>query len=149
MLQFTLGATDTDVPAQRLTFSLDPGAAAGATVSTNGLFSWTPIYAPATNSFTVRVTDDGVPPASTTGTFKVVVGVLPRFTGGSSLVSGNQVTFGFQATPGAVYQVQYKNRLGDTNWTNLEDVRTADGPTLTFVDDLRNQSSRYYRVIVK
>ena len=36
-------ATDPDIPANILTFSLDPGAAAGAVIDpSNGLFTWTP-----------------------------------------------------------------------------------------------------------
>src|SRR5262249_34655664 len=42
-LTFTNTATDADVPAQTLTFSLDAGAPAGAGINPNtGVFSWTP-----------------------------------------------------------------------------------------------------------
>jgi hypothetical protein len=61
-LSFTATASDTDTPAQTLTFSLI-GAPAGATIgSSSGLFSWTPSDGPAqSTSFTVRVTDNGTP----------------------------------------------------------------------------------------
>jgi hypothetical protein len=40
---FTASATDADVPANTLTFSLGAGAPAGATINgTTGAFSWTP-----------------------------------------------------------------------------------------------------------
>src|SRR5439155_46940 len=40
---FTASATDSDVPANTLTFSLDAGAPAGATIgASTGAFSWTP-----------------------------------------------------------------------------------------------------------
>jgi len=58
---FTATATDADVPANTLTFSLDAGAPAGATINgSTGAFSWTPS---ATGSFavTIRVTDNGTP----------------------------------------------------------------------------------------
>src|SRR5439155_17203411 len=74
-------ATDEDLPANTLTFSLEPGAPAGASInSTNGVFSWTPTEAqgPSTNLITVRVTDNGSPPSSDTGSFTVVVTEVNR-----------------------------------------------------------------------
>ena len=63
-LTFTVTATDADIPANNLTFSLDPGAPAGATiVSSTGVFSWTP-SAFGTFPVTIRVTDNGTPPLS-------------------------------------------------------------------------------------
>ena len=61
-LNFTATASDTDVPADTLTFSLDGGAPAGASIDPlTGLFSWTPTEAqgPGVYPVTVRVTDDG------------------------------------------------------------------------------------------
>src|SRR6185312_7284445 len=58
---FTATATDSDIPANTLAFSLDAGAPAGATINAStGAFSWTPS---ATGAFpvTVRVTDNGSP----------------------------------------------------------------------------------------
>src|SRR5439155_149949 len=58
---FTASATDSDVPANKLTFSLDAGAPAGATIgASTGAFSWTPS---SSGNFpvTVRVTDNGSP----------------------------------------------------------------------------------------
>ncbi len=63
-LTFTVSATDLDQPADQLSFSLDSGAPAGATIDpTTGEFNWTPGEAegPAVHSVTVRVTDDGTP----------------------------------------------------------------------------------------
>lgn len=80
--EMTLGQTltlsavgsDPDLPAQTLTYSLGAGAAPGATInSSSGLFSWHPTAAPATNSFTVVVTDSGVPGLTATQSFTVVV----------------------------------------------------------------------------
>jgi hypothetical protein len=56
---FTATATDPDVPAQTLTFSLG-GAPAGAAIGpASGIFTWTPTEAqgPGTYPFTVRVSD--------------------------------------------------------------------------------------------
>ena len=60
-ITFTATATDADIPANTLAFSLDAGAPSGATINAStGAFSWTPAAA---GSFpvTVRVTDNGTP----------------------------------------------------------------------------------------
>ena len=75
-LTFTDTATDPDLPANSLSFSLDPGAPPGASVgSTSGVFTWTPTEAqgPGTYPITVRVTDNGSPPLSDTKSFTVIV----------------------------------------------------------------------------
>jgi hypothetical protein len=75
---FTAGATDADT-GETLTYSLDPGAPIGASINaTTGAFAWTPTAAQAGQvySITVRVTDNGSPPASDTQSF--VVNVLNR-----------------------------------------------------------------------
>jgi hypothetical protein len=57
-LVVTNTATDPDLPANTLTFSLEPGAPAGASINaSNGVFTWTPTEAqgPSTNTITVRV----------------------------------------------------------------------------------------------
>jgi hypothetical protein len=76
LLTFIATANDSDLPAQTLAFTLDPGAPAGASINpTNGVFTWTPTEAqgPGTNLITVRVTDNGSPPLSDTKSFTVVV----------------------------------------------------------------------------
>jgi hypothetical protein len=75
-LAFEVKASDPNLPVQALTFSLDAGAPAGATIDpATGVFAWTPAFAqgPSTNQIVVRVTDDGVPPLSTARSFSVVV----------------------------------------------------------------------------
>ena len=61
LLSFTATATDTDVPAQTLTFSLQGVVPSGAAITGAGAFSWTPTEAQGPGSYpiTVRVTDNG------------------------------------------------------------------------------------------
>src|SRR5439155_767596 len=76
LLQFTAAATDADLPANMLTYSLDAGAPAGTAIgATTGVFSWTPTGAqgPAGYSITVRVTDDGTPALDASRTFAIHV----------------------------------------------------------------------------
>ncbi len=66
-LAFTATATDADLPADAISFSLDAGAPAGATINAStGAFSWTPTEAqgPGTFPVTIRATDDGTPALS-------------------------------------------------------------------------------------
>src|SRR5207249_1090064 len=73
-LTFTVTATDGDVPANTLTFSLDAGAPAGATINgSTGAFSWTPT-ASGTFPVTVRVTDNGSPAMNDFEAINIVVG---------------------------------------------------------------------------
>ena len=70
---FTNVAGDTD--GDQLTFSLGAGAAANASINpTNGIFVWSPTQGQiGTNSFSVIVTDSGLPPLSATQSFSVTV----------------------------------------------------------------------------
>ena len=54
LLSFTATATDPDIPAQTLTFSL-AGAPAGAGITTGGVFTWTPTEAQGPGSYTFDV----------------------------------------------------------------------------------------------
>ena len=56
LLTFTATATDSNIPAQALTFSLGPGAPEGASINaTTGVFSWTPTEAQGPGNYTIRV----------------------------------------------------------------------------------------------
>ena len=67
-------ATDTDVPANTLTYSLLTPPA-GAVISTAGVISWTPTEAqgPGAYTITTRVVDNGTPSLSATNSFAVTV----------------------------------------------------------------------------
>jgi RHS repeat-associated protein len=76
---------DPDLP---LTFSLDPSAPAGASVSTNGVFSWTPSCAQAstTNLITVWATDSYTIPLSNSVSFIVSVSECLQVSVGSTVM---------------------------------------------------------------
>lgn len=62
-LTFNASGSDADLPTQNLTYSLTGTVPAGATISSAGVFNWTPTPAQvgAIYTFNVRVTDDGSP----------------------------------------------------------------------------------------
>jgi len=71
-LTFTATATDIDIPADVLTYTLGAGAPAGASITTSGVFNWTPAEAqgPGVYPITVQVTDGAL---SNSATFTVTV----------------------------------------------------------------------------
>jgi len=75
-LTFSTTASDDDLPANGLAFSLDTGAPTGATIdSTTGVFNWTPTEGDGSGTFnvTVRVTDNGTPSLADFETITITV----------------------------------------------------------------------------
>jgi PKD repeat protein len=105
LLSFTATATDPDLPAQTLTFTLGAGAPAGAAITTGGAFTWTPSETQGGSTFpiTVIVTDNGTPALNDTETIQVTVtevNVAPILAtiGNKSGTVGTAVTFTATAT---------------------------------------------------
>ncbi len=76
LLVITNSAIESNLPPRTLAFSLGSGAPTNAVIDpATGLFQWRPTdgQAPSTNTITVIVTDNGVPPLSATQSFTVVV----------------------------------------------------------------------------
>lgn len=128
-----------------LTFSLE-GAPAGATIDAwTGQFSWMPTQTQASSNYviTVRVTDNGSPPASATTSFTVVVAEEVRIAG-IWQTSPAEVALTWNSTAGAEYQIEFADALGN-QWQNLGSI-TANGNTASAFDNaLRPQ--RCYRVV--
>ncbi len=72
LLTFSASASDADLPANTLTYSLT-SAPAGASISAGGVFSWTPAEGQGNTNVTVRVTDNGSPALFAEETFAVTV----------------------------------------------------------------------------
>ena len=96
-LTVTASATDSDIPANSVTYSLDPGAPAGMTInSSSGVITWTPgeSAGPDTVPVTVRATDNGSPILSSIKTFNVTVNeanVAPVLTLGTSMTTETMI----------------------------------------------------------
>ncbi len=76
LLSFTAVATDSDLPLQKLTFSLGAGAPAGAVIHPDtGSFTWVPSEFQGGTNYTVTVVvhDDGIPGLSASQSFAVAV----------------------------------------------------------------------------
>jgi uncharacterized repeat protein (TIGR01451 family)/CSLREA domain-containing protein len=73
LLSFVATASDADVPSNVLTFTLDAGAPAGASIDpASGEFSWTPVIT-GQYPITVRVTDNGSPMLDDSETITITV----------------------------------------------------------------------------
>ncbi|HEX5221542.1 MAG TPA: putative Ig domain-containing protein [Verrucomicrobiae bacterium] len=148
LVTFTNAATDPDLPANNLSFSLDAGAPPTASVGgSSGIFTWQTSDADTatTNSITARVTDNGVPPLNDTETFSVTV--LARPTIQNTAVVGSDFVLDWSAIPGTKYRVQFKSNLDDPVWIDLTPDVTALDNNAGFTDPL-GSSQRFYRIQV-
>jgi hypothetical protein len=141
----TATASASDPERNELRFSLE-GAPAGATINeSTGQFSWTPTQAqtPGNYVITVRVTDDGAPPASATTTFTIVVVEPVRIASIRQGVSG-EIVLTWNAAAGAEYRVEFTEVLGNP-WQNLGSITTNGNTASAFDTALRPRRS--YRVV--
>jgi len=148
-LVITNTATDNDHPANLVTYSLEPGAPATASVNAaNGVFSWTPddTEAGTTNRVTIRATDDGTPPLSDTGTFSVTVVGRPLIL--SIFLSNNAPTLEWSAIAGQSYRLQYAPLPVNLVWSDVAGDLTATGSTVSKTDPAPATTNRFYRVRV-
>jgi hypothetical protein len=148
LLTFTASASDTNVPAQTLAFSLDAGAPSGASIDpSTGVFTWMPseAQAPASYPISVRVTDNGVPNLSTAQTF--TVNVLPPFRAGITR-AGSQITLSFQTIPGHTYRIEWKATLADPMWLPLGADIPATDPSIERTDEIGSNEQRFYRLVL-
>jgi hypothetical protein len=142
-------ATDPDLPANTLTFSLGTNAPAGAAIdSTTGIFQWTTsdAFANTTNAIAVNVTDNGAPPLSDSKSFTVTV--VPRPILQAVALTNNLLGLSWNAISGQVYRVQFKQNLSSLNWTNLPPDVTATGSNAGKTDAIGSSAARLYRVQV-
>jgi hypothetical protein len=145
---FTASATDTDQPPQTLTFALLAGAT-NATLTqvnnTNANFSFRPLVTQAnsTNSFTLKVADNGTPGLSATQSFSVVVNPLSAPGIGNISFAGGQFSFKVSGQSGPDYAIETSTNL--TEWSS---VFITNSPALPFnwTDASTNSPLRFYRV---
>jgi Regulator of chromosome condensation (RCC1) repeat len=153
-------ATDADVPAQTLTYTLiSTVTGTNQPVMINGVITWTPDISQAgtSNLITTIVTDSGTPNLKATNSFAVIVTPMA---GISSVVytNGNFLLTWF-APSNELFQVQSSDTLFPANWlafTNIVSYNplfpaTATNAQFNFLDDGTQHpftSGRYYRLIL-
>jgi len=154
VLVVTNTAMDPNIPAATLSYGF-LAAPTNATIDTNGVIAWTPVpgQVPGTNLFTTVVTNFN-PYAVTnqhltaTNAFTVVVQVrLPPVIGPVNVSSGF-ATLSWSAMPGQNYELQFKDDLTATNWTNVLPIITATGSTASATNSIEGVPQRFYRILV-
>lgn len=148
----TLTATDADLPAQSLSFSLLSGPTGATIDAVSGTLTWPSVVGP-TNAFvlfTVQVQDDGVPPLAATNNFSVFVGD-PLVT---SIVtaSNSTVSISWPTLPGNTYTLETTDSLlsltNAPTWTILTQGMgtggTAQFPAI--VPPIGSRCRQFYRI---
>ncbi len=142
-LTFTATATDADVPAQVLSFTLDRHAArrrqhhARWRVQLDTRPPWAP------TRITIRVIDNGVPSVSDSETITVAVLSAPRFS--SSLRNGPNLELTWGTVAGKKYAIDYKANLNAAQWTPLL-TNQAVGTSLSFTNSTTNAPQGFFRI---
>ena len=144
LMSVTNPATESDVPAQTLSYQLlNPPA--GAEIDMTGLITWTPDLseAPSTNQFVTVVSDDV---QNATNTFQVIVigaiGPVQIVSPNWSATSGFQ--FSFDVPEGVDYTIQTADSLN--NWTNLSSGVGQAGSQSFLDTNAFGHVQRFYRL---
>jgi autotransporter-associated beta strand protein len=149
-LTLTNAATDANLPAQTLMFSL-LSAPSGMTLNpTNGILSWRPTIAqsPTTNAITVQVADNGTPSLSATQSFTVTVlsPAAPALT--APVVSAGIFSLLVNGSSGPDYILLAATNLNPpVTWLPLK-TNLAATPPFVFTNPATNFSGRFYRVLL-
>ncbi len=144
-LLVTNTASDSDVPAQTLTFSPANTFPANASVNSSGLFSWRPLVSQAntTNAIQIQVTDSGSPPLSATNSFNVVVNAITNPVIGSVNLSQGQVSMIVNGPQGPDYTLWTSTNL--MNWQTLFITNSPSIP-FTVTDTNSADPARFFRL---
>jgi len=139
-------ATDADVPANTLTFSL-LAAPTNASLNTNsGILVWRPQVTDSgtTNLVTVSVADNGTPSLSATQSFNIGVNLLTPPNVSSATWTGGQLNFSVNGQSGPDYAVQGSSNLVD--WDLLL-ITNSPGMPFNWTDvDTNAYPARFYRI---
>ena len=145
----TNSASDSDLPAQSLRWSLLNPPAGAAINLTNGLITWRPAIwqSPATNTLTVVVADDGIPGMSDTQSFAVM---LLRPAQPQALIAGvinGSFKLSVSGDAGPDYTIETAPDLTPpVEWTSVFTNHSATPPFQWTDHAASNELQRFYRV---
>jgi hypothetical protein len=145
-LAITNVATDSDTPAQTLTFNLLTAPTSAVLNANSGIFTWRPAVAQAntTKLTTLKVTGSGTPPLSATQSFSIVVNPLARPVLGLARLTNGFWKLNVTGPAGPDYSIQGASNL--VNWTALTVSNSATLP-FTWIDG-NNVPAWFYRVLL-
>ncbi len=147
------GATDFDKPANSLSYQL-LASPTNASIDSSGLITWVPQsdQVPSTNLFTTVATDYNpfavnAQHLSATNSFTVTIlppGMPPIIE--SIAISEGVATITWSTVIGSTYRLQYKDDLGDTNWTDIAPDILATDNSASGTNTLGASQTRFYRI---
>jgi hypothetical protein len=141
----TNSATDPDLPAQTLTFSLLASPSNAAINSSSGIFVWRPTVSQANSTNIVRtiVTDNGFPSLSDTNTFTITVNPLNQPILTSVGIADGEINLLANGDAGPDYTL-----LASTNLTDWQPVLTTKPSVLPVSLVVTNSGApqQYYRI---
>jgi hypothetical protein len=145
-LMVTNAASDPDLPAQTVAFTLlnAPANASLVTInSTNALFTWRPLIgqADSTNIITIKVSDNGAPSLSATNNFVVTVNPISQPALSAITVGASQATLVANGLIGPDYTLLFSTNL--VNWQTLFTTNPTTMP-VTFTDTNTSGAARFY-----
>jgi glucuronoarabinoxylan endo-1,4-beta-xylanase len=145
-LVLTNVATDSDVPAQILTFNLMAGPTNATLNVTTGVFLWRPLVSQAgtANPVSVQVADNGSPSLSATNNFTITVNPLAAPPLSLQAISAGQVSLLVNGTQGPDYTLLTTTNLA-AGWQALFTTNSPAMP-LKLVDTNSTDATRFYRV---
>lgn len=94
----------------------------------------------------MRVSDTGLPSLSAIRMFRVIVVSAPQL--GIALSPTGVVTLRWPTVTGRSYQVRFKEKLADANWTDLGAPITADGSVTSITDNSTGRAQRFYQIML-
>lgn len=153
-LSVPIQATDPDLPAQTLAFSLVSGPEGVAINASTGVLTWTPpvSQAPGPYQAVVKVSDGGSPSLSSTASLQITVTKKPGSdlpatfdVGGSTLTeAGFKLLVVGQAQ--STYNIETSTDL--QNWRRIGSVTLGAGSSAPFTDTgAAGKPSRFYRAV--
>ncbi|MGC3961301.1 MAG: lamin tail domain-containing protein [Verrucomicrobiota bacterium] len=145
-LTVTAVGSDSDVPAQSLSYGLAVKPLGASIGLMSGVISWTPSTAPATNNFTVIVADNGTPSLTATQSFVVVTAPVPAVSG--CTMTGEGFILSWASTLGQRIQVESCNNLAAPGWFPVSAVLTGTGGAMSFTNHLEGEPQSYFRLRV-
>ena len=145
-LAFTNTATDPDLPAQTLTWSLLAPPAGAAINPSSGVFNWRPSVAqsPATNTLTIQVMDNGSPVLSATQSFNVTVRAPVPPVLSNLVYSATGLAFDVNGDQGPDYVVLDSTNL--RSWSQFLMTNPSAMPFRLALTNPPNRSQNFYRL---
>jgi hypothetical protein len=143
-----LSAVDPDIPPNAVSFSLDMNAPPDAIIDgSNGLVTWTPPDGVAGSCVTVGVvvTDNGIPPLSSTGA------VIFNVASPDTLLAAGMGQAGeirWMAVSGTTYCVEFTDAMSGEPWQQITNFNAQTNDIISIIAPDATNAQQFYRLRV-